>query len=444
MSKWDYATYSPVRVVAAENIEADDPKEVLAGSDKLYILDSLGGLVNTMDAYNVSGLKNDEISFIGFINSTFTTFPLTIIATDKGSVIMAFKTKYNDSIRTYQIEQTFRHDFGEGIVSLKIVDLTGDGYEEVLVGTEDDYITALSGNGDFLWSFKANGDVTDEDFADINSDGRGEVVLGTISGTIYVISKEKGEFMWRYDLNEPISKIEVADLEGDPYKEVVVGTMTRMVYVFEVNQTFTDLQMAEDLYIQAQELYIVPEYNMSLDYLKRAQEFYRRANDPVGIRKTGEMIKTIEDKFSGLKKYQADMYYDKAQEYFVEGEYEQAKKYAEMSKKLYEEFRDTQNSLKAELLLMRIEKMIAETTKETSTTVYVAPEAPPKVNRKTTAYILLGIAFIILVAGLIIKKRRSAKAMERYMSDYEKELEKVIEGDLAELRDTRKEEKGGG
>jgi len=441
LSKWNYATYSRVTAVAAADIEGDETEEVIAGSDKLFILDGLGGIVNTIDIADISEIKNDEISSIDLVNNSLYGYPLILVATAKGTKVVAFKTHYNTSEKTYQIDRVWERDFGERLVSHRVVDLTGEGNGELLVGTEDDYITALNGNGDVLWSFKANGDVTDESFADINSDGRGEVILGTVSGTIYVISKDKGEFMWRYDLNEPIGKVEVADLEGDPYKEVVVGTLTRMVYVFEVNQTFTDLQMAEDLYIKAQEFYIISEYNLSLEFLTQAKEFYMKANDPVGVRKTNELIKNIDEKFSGLKRYQADMYYNKAQEYFVEEDYLQAKQFAEMAKILYDEFRDTQNSLKAELLLMRINKMIGATVKETTTTFYVPPPPPKTDNTKLIAYGLLGLAFIILVVGLLIRRKRSAQKVEREMSEYEKELEKVIEGDLADLKDMKK---GGG
>lgn len=434
LNKWNYATYNQVNDVLGEDVFGDELKEVLVGANTLYVLDSLGKPVYTLNISELTGKQYDAVSEINLLHSPGRSQPFVAITTKYGTKLHLFEGSYNRSLSSkYELVPYWESDFGERIVSVLFTDLNGDESDEVLVGTEDDYLTALTGAGELMWSFKANGDVMDMDVADINSDARGEVVFGTVSGTIYVLSKETGEYMWRYDLNEPIQKIAVADLEGDPYKEILVGTMNRLLYLFEVNQTFTDLQMAEDLYFKAQEFYIISEYNLSLDYLKRANQLYIKLKDTVGIAKTEDLMDSIDEKISGVKRIKADMFYDKCQEYFISGDYLQAKNYCEMSKAIYDEFRDSQNSIKAELLLLRIAKMIDKTIVDVTTMVFVEENSTGPASNINMGYVTLAIALVVLVVGLIIKKKRSAETMEKYMTEYEKDLEKVIEEDLAEL-----------
>jgi|GEM_PF-1378243 len=435
MNKWNLPTYKNINVVNAGNVLGDSVKEVLAGSDELIVIDNLGSKVTSITANSLSNEVNDEINSIHTINTPKEAYPYIVVTTKKSPKIHVLKAIYNQTIKKYQLIRKWDYDVGDSISYLGVSDLEPDGYNEILVGTNDGYFFVLNGVGDLAWSFKANGGIMDADVSDVNTDGEEDVILGSISGTIYVLSSEEGGFMWRYDLAEPISNVEVADLEGDPYKEIIVGTLTRAMYVFEVNRTFTDLHMANTLYLKAQELYVISQYTLSLSYLQRARELYVKVDDRVGIRKSDGLIEDVNDKLSGLEVVQANVYYEKAKEFFIEGEYLQAKRYAEMSKLIYDKIRDTQNSIKVELLLLRIDKMIMQIEVISTTTLTPIIEADEGEFTMKSAYFTLIIAAIVLAAGLYLKRRKSSGTMETIMTEYEKDLEKVIEEDLSELKD---------
>lgn len=445
LRKWDYLVGDEVTTVAAADVMEDDSKEVLVGSKNFYLLNGLGVKEFSFNVENETGKINDEVDTITVANLTDYHYASILITTKKDEKVYAYRSEYNRSLGTYVMALRWSRQLGGKVTAIKAVNLDQDNMDEVLVGSDEDYLTALDGDGTVLWTFKANSDIMDVDVEDLNNDEREEVVFGTLYGTIYVLSK-RGEFMWRYDLDDPINRLEVADLDKDPYREIIVGTMRRMLYVFELNQTFTDLQMAEDLYIKAQELYVISEYELARQNLEHALSLFTKVEEATGIKKTENMLRDIEDKFSGLKKQNADTAYEKSQEYFISQEYELSRKYGLEAKSLYEELKDTQGLLKTELLLLRIDKVLGRVVEESTTTYLTTTTVPQEKYGKGNPFLTLGLAVIVLVVGLIVKGRRKpAETLdEKYMTEYEKDLEKVIEEDLYDLGKEDLDKMGGG
>ncbi|MFH1936197.1 MAG: FG-GAP-like repeat-containing protein [Bacteroidota bacterium] len=94
-----------------------------------------------------------------------------------------------------------------------IQDITGDGVDDVLVGSEDYYIRCFNGNasgqGDVLWatenyagSVYQQNDLTT--IADINGDGYRDVIAGTTGGdrSIVALSGKTGLQIWKHDTHE--------------------------------------------------------------------------------------------------------------------------------------------------------------------------------------------------------------------------------------------------
>ena len=94
-----------------------------------------------------------------------------------------------------------------------IQDITGDGVDDVLVASEDDYIRCFNGNAsvtaDIMWErFVYSGAVYNQNslvtIDDINNDGYRDVIVGTAWGdrSIIALSGKTGEVLWKHDTHE--------------------------------------------------------------------------------------------------------------------------------------------------------------------------------------------------------------------------------------------------
>lgn len=139
-----------------------------------------------------------------------------------------------------------------------LCDLSGNGQLEVIFGGLDGYIYALGSNGELLWEYENENRSESRSTAacaDLNSDGRKEVIIGALSsegGFLYVLSSEGGVLVRRLLPEAVHSSPAVADLDGDGDKEIVVGTSftwwltnggtpSPAVYAFDSSQVFSAL-----------------------------------------------------------------------------------------------------------------------------------------------------------------------------------------------------------
>lgn len=91
-----------------------------------------------------------------------------------------------------------------------IQDITGDGINDVVISSEDNYIRCFNGNSsgeaDLLWATEIySGNVYSQiglaTIADINNDGIEDVIAGTTGGdrSVRALSGKTGQPLWRYD-----------------------------------------------------------------------------------------------------------------------------------------------------------------------------------------------------------------------------------------------------
>jgi len=108
------------------------------------------------------------------------------------------------------------------------------------------------GRLDMKWDFDAQSSITSPPLvADIDGDGKKEIIFGTKKGKLFVLDTEAG-IKWFYDSNEKVDEVELmfldvenvssieappnmADLNGDGRNEVVFGTELGRVYVLDDN-----------------------------------------------------------------------------------------------------------------------------------------------------------------------------------------------------------------
>jgi len=94
-----------------------------------------------------------------------------------------------------------------------LADITGDGVDEVIVGSEDNIIRCFNGNasaeGDVLWAHEiASGAVYNQNsittIDDINMDGYRDVIVGSAWGdcSVIALSGKTGQQLWKHDTHE--------------------------------------------------------------------------------------------------------------------------------------------------------------------------------------------------------------------------------------------------
>ncbi len=133
-----------------------------------------------------------------------------VVGTKDGRVVMLdedsnVKWVYNVNEQLSEEESFFYDaDSANSVTSQPAIgDIDGDGYNEVVFGTEMGTIYALDNDGKVVWKFKSGGAVRGGVFLeDLDGDGVKEVVFGCTDGNLYVLNSS-GSLLWRFNLNSP-------------------------------------------------------------------------------------------------------------------------------------------------------------------------------------------------------------------------------------------------
>jgi outer membrane protein assembly factor BamB len=107
-----------------------------------------------------------------------------------------------------------------------VLDLNGDGRLEILVAQAGGNfrIYALTNSGAVLWfcNLAQKEIFHGASFADINEDGKPEIIIGSFDGLIYALHGADGSLDWKYQTaNHVVAPTAIADLDGDGHMEIV-------------------------------------------------------------------------------------------------------------------------------------------------------------------------------------------------------------------------------
>ncbi|TFG02093.1 MAG: hypothetical protein EU542_05700 [Promethearchaeota archaeon] len=118
--------------------------------------------------------------------------------------------------------------------SAALADIDEDGKLEVMIGSADDYMYALnSEDGTLVWESNPGGHIySSPTLGDIDNDGKLEVVFGSYGNHLYALNTENGSELWRFPTGDAVAgDAAIADLDGDNKLEVVFGSLDNKVYV---------------------------------------------------------------------------------------------------------------------------------------------------------------------------------------------------------------------
>jgi outer membrane protein assembly factor BamB len=120
--------------------------------------------------------------------------------------------------------------------SLDVADPDADGRSEIVSGTIGGQAYLLDTNGKPLAEYPVAGAVTLVRYADLNGDGRGELLVGA-EGVLSVFGSPAGAtttaLRWAYATRGAVTGLSAADVDGDGRWEVVVGGRDKKVALLD-------------------------------------------------------------------------------------------------------------------------------------------------------------------------------------------------------------------
>nr|MDO8114776.1 PKD domain-containing protein [Candidatus Sigynarchaeota archaeon] len=123
---------------------------------------------------------------------------------------------------------------GDLIVSSPaIADVDADGKPEVIVGSYDSRVYCLNGGtGAIKWSFLTGGKIfSTPAIDDVDGDGNIEVFIGSYDNKLYCFNGRNGTVRWSYlTSNDVTTGPSIADVDADGRKEVIFGSMNNRVF----------------------------------------------------------------------------------------------------------------------------------------------------------------------------------------------------------------------
>jgi len=227
--RWEKSVPDKINDIAAAELDGDGKDEIVIGRQdtKLTVLDPEGGekWSRALEYYRrppyVNVVRTGDLDGDGRPE---------VIAGGENWRFFAFKA---DGTPLWNYESV--HPSRSGAAA----DLDGDGKAEVLCGTHYYWMTTLNPDGTKLWTYGTFGASFGPICYDIavgsfdNDKTRG-VVLGGGDGGVHYLGSD-GKLRLRYDTGDEVRKVLAADLDGDGRDEIIAGSMSRSVYVFDAS-----------------------------------------------------------------------------------------------------------------------------------------------------------------------------------------------------------------
>ncbi|MFH1835604.1 MAG: FG-GAP-like repeat-containing protein [Methanobacteriota archaeon] len=295
---WDYGTGDLVYDIAVADVDGDGRKEVVAGSDKVYVLKDDGGL-----------------SWV-----------------------------------------SPRHT---GVYGVEVADLDGDEIPDVIAGTTK--ILIYDGSGKVMWSSNDLNDITDLKASDLDSDGYFEVFASTEDGKVVYFEsvqygKGKNADHWLSSARTAYNTKEYDEAVANALKARLLfqelAQATKMNEAQDVADKARDHKAADIYLSKAIEAFESEDYDESRVLAENASTIYNKLKDAIPLAQALKLGHR-----SGLKP-QTDANYTKALEYKELGNFSEASTHARTALSGYTELNLTEAVVETEGLIVDLEMLI--------------------------------------------------------------------------------------
>jgi len=148
------------------------------------------------------------------------------------------RTGYIEGASNYSlsdIEVIWNYTTGDAIYSSPAIsDLDGDGFHDIVVGSDDGNFYALNWEGDLMWDYNVGVRIRSHPtVCDLDVDGNPEILFGADDGILYALNSD-GVMLWKFKTGGPIlSSVACEDMEGKPELEVMFGSSDGKFYALD-------------------------------------------------------------------------------------------------------------------------------------------------------------------------------------------------------------------
>ncbi|MFH1072228.1 MAG: PQQ-binding-like beta-propeller repeat protein [Nanoarchaeota archaeon] len=148
-----------------------------------------------------------------------------------------------------RLNQSWVFDLGASLLcGPTVIDVNNDGHEEILIATKKGSIVLLDADAKQKWVFEINEKINDVDLmfmdaesfnsistppriADINRDGKKEIIFGTELGIVYVLGAD-GKELWKFEADGAVrGGVAIADVDKDGKPELIFGSDDNKLYI---------------------------------------------------------------------------------------------------------------------------------------------------------------------------------------------------------------------
>jgi len=350
--KWEYETAEGIRSSAAvADINGDGSKEIIIGSDEniLYVMTSPpykvwmyladGDIISSPAIYGnniIFGSTDNRIYSVQIV--AYTGAERFRRCTPSGC------TREGLPYTRLSLNWNYTTNY-EVISSPAIADLDRDGKMDVVIGSSDHMLYIINtSSGEKLKRYSTNKPITSSPaIGDLDSDGIPDIVFGSNDNRLYVIDY-RGIAKWIYETNGSIeSSPALSDLGGIGALDITVGSDDGYVYVFGswIGHKRYD---ADRYYALAESSYNKSNISNTEEYAKKALDIYQEINNSNGIIKVNHLLKRLE----------ADSYYTEAEKFYNLGVFSNASDLLSKAVNIYSWVGYTLGISKSNILLERI------------------------------------------------------------------------------------------
>lgn len=224
---WRFKLDAEVTALDCSDVDADGRMEILAGAQdqNLYVLKddaslawryTAPGVIRTVNTGDVDADGQREV-IVGYNKfdqrGDQQGWGLSVLRGD-GRVL-------------------WQYQMDNWLWSVQVADLNGDGKDEVLVGTGSNRVLAIAG-GHLLWSYPTYGSVVSLFAADLNGGGRAEVLAGSEDHRAYDILGN-GILRWSWNTGRNVPVVCAADLNSDSLSEVLIASEQGVLYALRLD-----------------------------------------------------------------------------------------------------------------------------------------------------------------------------------------------------------------